>query len=440
LEEAVNENPSFSSLQKDRHVNATFRSTKAINANYISQHNEKYQVQHDPPSKPLFVMHIGPVKTGTTTLQCALQSLAKNLEADGFIVAETESCRPENNTETMNLTWTKGGVATYDNVVLGKSFAPNCLAQHNENSTGMPDCWMESYAKYAQEQLQLNHSIIISNEIISQVTSKLTSADFVDDLVDSLPGYRVVIVVTYRPWFSWIASLQDQTTKNFMTRPRDWPGEGKSSRKLESMQIFAARQLKYRRRNKISSKTYPFVDDAIQIFANHSRLELKIINIHDEGDLVTNFVCKTLVGATDTCNSLKSGNTTLADKNKAENKLWYDMLAVEAHEQGLVSKSRLAVYKRIQNFQEKTLGKSSTDFPKSCPSQSFLKRVLKESLQTEKKIYPQQYKKFERKHRKAFARAIQSEKFCTINATRVLEDKQWRNLFKRLKRRKKRAK
>ena len=340
--------------------------------------------------------------------------------------------------QTTNLTWTKGGVATYDNVVLGKSFAPNCLAQWNATSKGMPDCWNDSYAKYAREQLQQNRSLIISNEIISQVTSKLPSSDFVDDLVHSLPGFQVVIVSSYRPWLLWIASLQDQTKKNFMTRPRDWPGQGnKSARKIEPLQNFTARQLRYRRRKKLSSKTYPFVDGAIRIFHNHSRVELKIVDIHENGDFVTNFVRKTLVGATNTCNTLKSGNITLGeDKNKAENKLWYDMLAVESHERGLVSKSRLVVYKQIQRFQERTLGKSSTDFPKTCPPQSFMKRLLKESLRTEKKLFPQQYKKLERKHRKAFARAVESGKFCTINATRVLEDRQWLQFFKRLKRQK----
>jgi len=427
---------------EERRIN-TNSLLKSLNTIHDTNHTHPQSNFSHDSYKPFFVMHIGPVKTGTTTLQCALQSLSPSLRKDGFVVAETESCRPDINETALpsNLTWTKGGVATYDNVVLGKSFAPNCLGQWNESATGMPDCWTASYGKFAREEAQQNHSILISNEIIPQVTSKF-SEKFVHDLVESLPDFRLVVVVTHRPWFEWVASLQDQMTKNFLNRPRDWPGRGTRVRKMESLQNFIARQLKYRRRrkNKRSSQTYPFVDDAIHIFRNHSQVELKIVDIHEKGDFVTNVVCKKLVGATKTCNSLKSDNGMLGDKNKAENKLWYDMLAVEAHNQGLVSRSRLQAYKRIQEFQESKLNKTSTDFPKMCPPKSFLERIWKESIWTEKRVWSnQQHRKVERRHRAAFDRAVEANKFCTINATTVLEDERWLDFFKSMKRQKKTA-
>lgn len=419
-----------------RHANVTaFDDTEEF---HTSQ-TELSKVDVPSKNKPFFVMHIGPLKTGTTTLQCSLQSLSRNLEMDGIVIAETESCRPDIDTTTFkNYTWTKGGEATYDNVVLGKAFAPNCLGQwDDESASGMPDCWMNSYVKFAREHALQNHSVVLSNEILSQTMSQFPRT-FVDDLVDSLDAhFQIVIVVTYRPWFEWVASLQDQMTKNILVRQRDWPENG--GRRMESLHKFIERQLRQRKRPSLTKQQQqkcPFVDEIIPIFQNHSSVKLKIVDIHEEGDFVTNFVCKTLSGrATTTCDILKS--TRIGDKNKAENKLWYDMLAVEAYEKGLVSGSRLRVYNKIRKFQETTLEKSSTDFDKTCPPSGFLKRIERESIRITKKIWPDPSLdwKLEREHRAAFARAVEAEKFCTINATAVLEDPQWLDFFKSLKRR-----
>lgn len=427
---------SFSTPETLRISSASFAHEQGRSSNTTTTFKSFHNTSNNKLYKPLFVIHIGPVKTGTTTLQCALQSLSQDLlSLDKFVVAETESCRPDTPSTLSNLTYTKGGVATYDNVLLGKAFAPGCLGQWSQNVTGMPACWIDSYERFARQHAQQNHSIIISNEILSQVTSKVP-VEFVYDLVESLHDFQVKIVVTYRPWFEWVASLQDQTTKGFLEKYRDWPGHGNTrARKLESLQHYIGRQLSNRRRQHLPAQSFPFVDDAIQIFQNDSRIQLEILDIREKGDLITNFVCEALSGATNTCNKLKSGNSKHHDdKNKAENRQWYDMLAVEAYEKGLVSsRSRLHVFKRIRDFQETRLNKSSTDFAKACPSETFLKRIWRETLRRQKNIRPkQQHGHIQRKLRITFDKAVQSEKFCTINATAVLEDQQWINFFERL--------
>ena len=206
---------------------------------------------------------------------------------------------------------------------------------------------------------------------------------------------------------------------------------------MDSLHRFMERQLRYKRQHDTRRQKYPFVDEMIPIFRNHSRVDLKIVDIREDGDFVTNFVCKTLNGATDTCTTLQNANDTIGDRNKAENKLWYDILAVEAYEKGMVSGSRLRVYNQIRKFQQETLGKTSTDFPKICPPTGFLKRILRESIQTAKRIWPDpaHHARLEREHRQAFARAVKADKFCTINATAVLEDREWIDFFNRMEER-----
>jgi predicted SnoaL-like aldol condensation-catalyzing enzyme len=432
----ISEQEDHVSPQRRDNVTLITKDIPVYTAQDVQQKTSKESFRNH--EKPYFVIHIGPVKTGTTTLQCALQSLSQSLKKDGIIIAETESCRPDLDlsisTFTNNLTWTKGGAATYDNVVLGKAFAPNGLGQwsNDTDATGMPECWMQSYVKFAKGHAQQHHSIILSNEILSQTVTKFTQS-FVDDLVESLDDFQVVVVVTYRPWFEWVASLQDQMTKNILVRQREWPGN-EGGRRIDSLHRFMERQLRYKRQHTTKRQKYPFVDEIIPIFCNHSQIDLKIVDIHEDGDFVTNFVCKTLSGATGTCNALKNTNDTIEDRNKAENKLWYDILAVEAYEKGMVSGSRLRVYNRIRKFQQETLGKTSTDFPKICPPSGFLKRILKESIQAAKRIWPNpaRHGRLERRHRRLFARAVEADKFCTINATAVLEDRGWIDFFNRM--------
>ena len=128
---------------------------------------------------------------------------------------------------------------------------------------------MQSYVKFAKQHAQQHHSIILSNEILSQTVTKFTQA-FVDDLVESLDDFQVVVVVTYRPWFEWVASLQDQMTKNILVRQRDWPGKG-GGRRMDSLHRFMERQLRYKRQHTTKRQKYPFVDEMIPIFRNHSQ-------------------------------------------------------------------------------------------------------------------------------------------------------------------------
>ena len=166
---------------------------------------------HD--AKPLgpirLVLHVGPGKTATSTIQCNLASLERQGKLSELLAAkvvEIESCRPTDSQgrrrnmfyreqfystrgnaapETMfdsePTTPTSTKLTLHKDVVEGHSFFPSCISKwrnvNDEHSP--PDCWSHSYLKYinnyrkdSSSPPELSHLrgkknlFVISNEVL----------------------------------------------------------------------------------------------------------------------------------------------------------------------------------------------------------------------------------------------------------------------------------
>ena len=71
--------------------------TQANSTQGISSHSHRHR-------RPYFILHIGPSKTGTTSIQCALWSWQDQLMQDGYVVFHTNDCTPS----SQKRRWTKG--------------------------------------------------------------------------------------------------------------------------------------------------------------------------------------------------------------------------------------------------------------------------------------------------------------------------------------------
>lgn len=74
-------------------------------------------------------------------------------------------------------------------------------------------------------------------------------------------------------------------------------------------------------------------------------------SMHQEGNLVTNFMCKSLPSANNCCNRLKNGALEIPREN-ASIDLDHDIIAVEARKRGLLQKSlsRREVQDEVSRF------------------------------------------------------------------------------------------
>ena len=469
-----------------------------------------------------FILHAGPPKTGTTSIQCTLRELQPWLiQARNLAVIETQDCRPKQSrkelTERYNLTFTKGGIGTYDNIKLGATFLPNCwrhwqpqppakAKNANKDSVdrggGMPDCWNESYLRVIREEYQQGRrSTIVSNEgIPSGLTRKMMNhkAEFLNNLIesldsvmaededededDSLPGgeVRLVVILTYRRWYEWSMSRRHEfynVLEGEKPKPKlkQWPEKGGMHvpTPLEFIQSGQRQQ--------------DYIDRAILFFADHPRVDLRIINFHDGNDVVKAFLCTALpiatqlhggddigphgnyvpcntttedgsvnTGPPDTPRTSATVTTEVTEQQKKMNArpkigfFWADRLAIAAHERGLIPKdaTRRKATSTIYNFvnDDEFFHGLLLQTSMICPTQKDYNKILERSLQLERVVTPYLFRasstssssistamiELETQHRTAFDNAIQEKKLCVVNTTAMLEDENWRSMLARI--------
>ena len=367
-----------------------------------------------------FIMHVGPQKTATTTIQCGLRNMEDYLLREKHVaVMETENCHPRPNATT------GGGAATYDNILGGATFMPNCLKYWSADNSGMPSCWEESYGKWMHEQQLQNNSVVMSQEMmVDTMKDPHRTKRVFSDMVESLPGFQIVVIATYRRYYDWIVSLYGEKFKSKIKRKlMRWPGNGGIG--IPSVETFAARALK-------RGPPVPFTDVVTRALQDHPGVNIKIINYHAGDSMETAFFCDAMPGATKVCTR---NETSSKGANQAPTHFWYDMLATKAFTEGRIpsNSTRKAVVAKMARFQEDTLGLSGQEFPMICPLRKFYDTMLEESLRLEKIVMPKdQHEELESQHMEAFEKARKSHKFCTINTTAVLEEKQWLDFFKSL--------
>ena len=112
----------------------------------------------------------------------------------------------------------------------------------------------------------------------------------------------------------------------------------------------------------------------------------------------------------------------------------YDVIALEAHRVGIlhtnVSRStaryQVEQYYASQDSSSSSSSSSSNDLPWSCPSSQSLKDLETTSLQMEHDLKELEMghslTSFAEPHANAFAKALQAHKFCTVNATKALQE------------------
>jgi len=424
--------------------------------------------------KSFFIVHVGPVKTSTTTIQCGLRNLEDTtnvLDESNITILETESCRKtkfiterirQNN---MTIDKKTGGWSTYDNIISARTFVPNCLMKwmpkthlgdvHNQTgsrmytgityndynsssstSSNMPLCFTSSFATYAKQQSEKCFSTVISNEILIKDMTKHSEHkdEFLDDLVDSLgPDIQVFFIAYYRHWFEWVISLHRQNNK-ILESPRQklkiFPGIGGNA--VPTIETYFQAQLR--------SSSPEYIHHIIDFLKDNSNVELKIVNMNSvSSDPTEAFACEGLPKSISLCSNIQNLTFDRSRKNSAPGRsyFWADQLAVAAYEHGgMLSETaqRTQVIEKLMAFRAKqeTLSSSDLVIPMTCPSQAFYTEVWNQSMSYLSMVsehLDESIDELKEHHQKAFEKAIQSEKFCAVNTTAALSEKIWIDFF-----------
>ena len=370
-----------------------------ITANMIEQKKTKHNL----------VLHIGPQKTGSTTLQDAWS------EPFGIL---SESLRRD-----------------------------NYRYRFIHPSSGFFDCDVNQYGGYINCEASTKLKSLIrtakkdgQNLLLSDENLDNRFPETFREVIDS-NDWDVTVIVVYRRIHQWLVSWYDQINKttnkdakgNILIDPYGhpyrrehtlWPDDGGvhiptfSSWYKEFTQYWDSSELVGKHRSVSFMNAYkPYFKNIV------------VHDMHRDGDLMTNFMCDSMPDAPHSCNQLKRQTKRLPRDNQSVD-LDFDILAVTARERGflMTTYKRKFVVSRIQNF----VKESKKTIPRVCDAE-MIDEIRRWLLDSEKEMFRETWSEEKTSDLKeTFDAYVESGKLCDIDFDQVFEDEEWLNFFQSL--------
>jgi hypothetical protein len=295
----------------------------------VTKQNTEVSVVEVIDTRPNLVLHIGPQKTGSTTLQEAWASaneLYHTLEEDHYSYHFINPHR-----------------GFFDCDVISGGYY-NCKSTEMIKNT------------ISEAKSRHNHLLMSDENLDERFVAPLR--EVIDDA-----DWNVKVVVVYRRIHEWLVSWYNQINKStnkdakggflidehgnpYREQHTHWPEDGGQHVPTFSA-WYKSFTAAFKKTDLISHhNSVSFMRAYKEVFDN-----VVVYNMHEEGDLVTNFMCNVVPDATKCCNQLRGGVVKVPRANGSIN-LDYDIIAVEAKERGLLMNgiSRKAAVAEVTNY------------------------------------------------------------------------------------------
>jgi hypothetical protein len=381
-------------------------------------------------NKPYLVIHVGPPKTGTTTLQDALFRMNEEgiLAKDDYSYVKTSS----------------------EKMVSYKVMSLSCHMQllkqrkaHNDDdslsdSLRKVECWKETL-EGLDPYLKSKTNLIFSAEPWSfqrmwmSTEEGYAMVDWTSLYLTLSHDWNLLLVFSYRRYPEWIFSAKQQIDQFKPAKPRlnKWPGR-QGGKKLEFIDPLPSS------RQSMPSISYRYSDSLLKEMQKYPEIPTAIFNMHnlERGGLCSTFVCDILENAPHACQYILKEEATGEGVKNPSQSLFYDFLAVAAYQSGVINGTifkRHHVTVQIQKHHEETLQQGPFDFPLKCPPKSELDSFLNLSLSLEQEVVPgfAALTGVEEQHRSSFWKSVDRKKLCWIDTDAVLRNATWQDFFGR---------
>lgn len=358
---------------------------------------------------PLFVLHVGPPKTGTSTIQGVARNHEDILQQDNMYYLGHYAGRPETRLHELS------------------KFCRKCETQ--EGCIHCPQRWQE-FENIVSHHYDLNHNVFVSDETFNRFFSDEQDAEefLWTRLANILSRWDVRIIFSHRHYHEWVPSNYHQNFNPMGNRAQDvrgsWPDAG-------GITILSFREYF---QNFVSSDNFWYKHPLFikKQWAKHFK-DVRVVSMHGDGDFVNTFFCKFLPEAKSLCEVLKSKpkETAITKNSSSQKYLHYDMLAVAAYQRGFIKKKlkRPDVTAAIKKHAQKLGLLTITDFDLECLSHDQADLFLKMTLELESDVVPDFS---EAELRSIFASDAEKGKFCSVDTDLTLQDERWVEFFKTL--------
>ena len=336
--------------------------------------------------KPLLVLHVGPPKTGTTSLQYMIGVYESLLREDNYFYAGNSSYVDRFNICTRRL----------------------------RNSPGVQhECWIE-ILNHMENHRQAGHSFILSNELLS--VRAVEDFDLLRNFTEAwMPN--VLVVVGYRHLHNFFQSTYFELQKN-----QRWPSKYERGKLVIPFVTFWNST---HGQNRIGPMPTPAT--TINTFRERN-YNVSILNIETK-EQISEFFCHILPNANRTCEHHKTQPHLIPTLNqREEGRLNYDSLAILAFLHGMIKNTQTRSYVRskIKEFNEGTLHHGPDDFELQCLDASQEEQFLQESISHARAAG---FPNFDDIIRVDFPKAKEKKKFCSIDAAAVFHTKIWQDFL-----------
>lgn len=389
---------------------------------------------HERSLDPAFVLHIGPPKTATTTIQCGLHYWSEHLATADRTYFMGKTC-PQSPAMGNNETAIAG-----HHLLMG-------LNGGNIETRGYQA--LKSRMEY--HHTRGNHMVYSNEGFANHMEDKNITWQVLQEL---FVGWRVKVVIGYRHYFEWIRSLYYQQYLNAKKYKLNWPNQDKGQ-EHPSFLWYLDYHLKCYETGNLS------VDGGhhAPAFGHHLSLStykkfapyfnnIEFFNLYGHGDILTNFICEMLPFAASTCDVLKSQALQRERQNaqgvvhRVSKSFDAQRIAEAAYEQGMIDPdlSKPDVVDLIEQKVQETKLESEIAFL-ACPSPDLELRFLNASMAFEKEMLSISYvagltdaiwKKASREHKSQFQAAKEEFRFCEVDPALVLKDDVWFSFLNRV--------
>ena len=349
--------------------------------------------------KTTALIHMGPHKTGSSTVQGMSETFINELKEDGYHIP----C------DWVQDIWDG---QTFNNEQGMVEFATCFVNPKNQARISGP-CVFEMLLAGAEMGAE-GKDMFVSAETFDVSD---------DDGLRALSAYlkifdETVVVVFYRRYFEWLASVDNQQRK---TRKL------KDSEDVWNKSILSFIEDLYSRDEIKDKHTYNLVGRVEKHFEN-----LELVNMHNEKDNNEELFCEVMPHADRTCEALKSNEDEIYYNPRVE--LIYEDLAYNAMKKGLIEiandQELDAISSAVQEYQEETLGLTKYDFPLICLSPEVEEWLLDTSLMIEETLLPEFFKTSlgEEALRASFAEHAKTD-LCKLDVEEAFIDDLWIDFF-----------
>ena len=407
-------------------------------------------------NKPTFIIHLGPSKTGTTALQCALifafinDQDRRHFESDQYTYIGTlpNQCRysiekrhrqrflrhnpgqffrRHGEGKWVNLqAWRTKNMD--DSHIYRSEVGPFLDYTVEEGNIEMTSEWTNNLDALNAAQ----HNGILVFEGLDRCTPK-----HIQVLAESLlPHWNVQIVANYRHMYEWLPSFYSEMTRIRVPAGYQFAPDNSTDLlpfDLEQRGYFTTMVQDLERRQK-----HP-VEIVTERFAKFFD-KITILNIHEFASgqaYKEELFCNVIPGMPHTCNALKEHQLDLGHRGMANPSFEfdYDMLANAAHKQGLIDSSKIQrerAFSLTKQRQEEAMNATAKDFPLICLPKATIDRLYQLSSASVQRIFPND-PSVQANHDKGFESVVQRKRFCHVDTQAVLKDLEWREFFQSMR-------